>query len=50
MITVGYGDINPISPLEIMIYNFLMMISCGVFAYSVNSVGLIFEELFAFEK
>ena len=38
MITVGYGDIHPFT-----IYVIIMtLISCGVFAYSVNTIGNIF--------
>lgn len=42
MITVGYGDITPVS-LEEKIYVILMtLISCGQFAYSINTIGTIF--------
>jgi hypothetical protein len=42
MVTVGYGDIVPITNME-RIYTILMsIISCGVFAYSVNTIGNIF--------
>ena len=36
MITVGYGDITPVSNPEILISIISMLISCGVFAFSVN--------------
>jgi hypothetical protein len=36
MITVGYGDILPVTPLEMIICVITMLIACGVFAYSVN--------------
>ena len=36
MITVGYGDITPISEIEYIFSIFTMIIACGVFAYSLN--------------
>ena len=41
MITVGYGDIVPTTNLEMIIAIITMVISCGVFAYSVNAIGQI---------
>ncbi|KAL4492465.1 hypothetical protein ABPG72_005600 [Tetrahymena utriculariae] len=45
MITVGYGDITPISIYEKAYVIGMALISCGVFAYSVNMVGNIFSKL-----
>lgn len=45
MITVGYGDITPVNTLERLFVICVMLISCGVFAYSLNSIGRILEEL-----
>ena len=39
MITVGYGDITPITVREKIYVLFMTMISCMVFAYSLNSIG-----------
>ncbi len=36
MITVGYGDILPVTAFEMGICVINMLIACGVFAYSVN--------------
>jgi hypothetical protein len=33
MITVGYGDISPISNIEKIVTIGLTVLSCGVFAY-----------------
>lgn len=44
MITVGYGDILPKNPLEVLVNIFTMLISCGVYAYTLNKVGAIFEK------
>jgi len=45
MITVGYGDITPVNTQERLFVIFVMLISCGIFAYSLNSIGRILEEL-----
>ena len=45
MITVGYGDITPITNAEKIYVIFFTLISCGVFAYSVNTIGSIFREV-----
>ena len=41
MITVGYGDIVPVNNIERIFVIIITLISCGVFAYSVNSIGTI---------
>lgn len=41
MITLGYGDIVPVTTLEKMYVISVTFISCGVFAYSVNTIGSI---------
>lgn len=43
MITVGYGDILPENPIEMVACIVTMLFACGVFAYSVNAIGMIFE-------
>ncbi|KAL4483358.1 hypothetical protein ABPG72_008000 [Tetrahymena utriculariae] len=45
MITVGYGDFTPQNPTEMIISIFTMLFSCGVFAYSINAIGKIFNTL-----
>ena len=44
MITVGYGDIHPNTNSEKIYVIIMTLISCGVFAYSVNTIGNIFQE------
>ena len=44
MITVGYGDIHPYTNYEKIYVIIMTLISCGVFAYSVNTIGNIFQE------
>ncbi len=41
MVTVGYGDITPKNNLELATANITMFVACGVFAFSVNSIGII---------
>lgn len=41
MITVGFGDIIPISEEEKTVCIMFMLFSCGIFAYSMNTVGSI---------
>ncbi len=50
MVTVGYGDITPINPYEKVVCIFTILISCGVFAYSMNSIGTIFSDLNAEQR
>jgi len=45
MITVGYGDITPVSVKEKTYVVFMTLISCMVFAYVLNAVGAIFQDL-----
>ena len=46
MVTVGYGDILPNSSLEIGFCLVMMIISSGMFAYSLNKFGNILQEMF----
>ena len=45
MITVGYGDITPQNQTEIVCSIFIMMLSCCIFAYSVNKIGMILSDI-----
>ena len=45
MITLGYGDVVPITIPEKIYVIFAAMIGCGVFAYSVNTIGVIIQEI-----
>ncbi|KRX11104.1 Cyclic nucleotide-binding protein [Pseudocohnilembus persalinus] len=40
-VTVGYGDITPTNTREKIYCIFMTLISCGVFAYAVNTIGQI---------
>lgn len=45
MTTIGYGDIVPTNVIETIVSIFSMIIACGVFGYTINSIGSIFLEL-----
>lgn len=47
MVTVGYGEISPTSSnsIEVLLCIITMLIACGVFAYAINEIGLVFEKL-----
>lgn len=45
MNTVGYGDFTPQNPLEVVFAIVFIYFACGVFAYSLNSVGIIVNDL-----
>ena len=45
MITVGYGDIVPITYTEKIYTIFAMLLSSGLFGYTINRMGIIFSEL-----
>lgn len=45
MVTVGFGDISPVNDLEVFVCIITMLIACGLFAYSMNEIGLVLEKL-----
>lgn len=45
MITVGYGDILPINNSEKIFVVVMTIGSCANFAYTVNTIGSIFQNL-----
>lgn len=45
MMTVGYGDIGPQNSLEVLFVIFVVVIGCGLFAYYINSVGALMQEI-----
>ncbi|KAL4505998.1 hypothetical protein ABPG72_013759 [Tetrahymena utriculariae] len=50
MITVGYGDFLPQNQQEQILSVITMMIACGVFGYSLNEVGSIFNNFFQVDR
>lgn len=45
ILTVGYGDITPQAPNEVFITICCMLVSCIIFAYCINSIWEILQEL-----
>ena len=45
MLTVGYGDIVPGNKIEKVFSIFSILITCCVFAYTMNVVGNVLENL-----
>ncbi|KAL4465902.1 hypothetical protein ABPG74_004139 [Tetrahymena malaccensis] len=45
MISVGYGDVTPVAPYEVLVCIISMMCSCILFAYSINSIWFIISEV-----
>lgn len=43
MITVGYGDLIPVNEVEKTICIIVMIFSCGIFAYSMSTIGTIIQ-------
>lgn len=44
MSSVGYGDIVPVTQTERSAAMAMMILSCGIFAYTVNSIGNIVSQ------
>ena len=43
--TVGYGDISPTNPIETWFIIIFIYVACVVFAYTINSIGLILDNI-----
>lgn len=43
---MGFGDIVPENRTEVLVCILTMFLACGVFAYSINNIGQIFQNLF----
>lgn len=39
MVTVGYGDIHPVTSTERVVAMFNMIIAAGMYAYIINEIG-----------
>ncbi|CAD8103497.1 unnamed protein product [Paramecium sonneborni] len=48
--TVGYGDITPENQGEMLFVNLMMLLSSFLFAYSMNSIGIILRNLYEQNK
>ena len=45
MSTVGYGDYQPLMFMEKMFMTFIILITNAMYAYSVNKIGELLNEL-----
>jgi hypothetical protein len=45
MISVGYGDITPVTIIEKVFVIVVIIVGQGVFAYTVSSIGSIYQEI-----
>ena len=45
MMTVGYGDITPQNEIEVIVCMISVVLGCGVYAYNINSIGMILQDL-----
>ena len=45
MVTVGYGDVTPKTSLELFFGIFSIFFACGMFAFSLNTIGSILTEI-----
>ena len=50
MNTVGYGDIMPTNIYEVLFNILLIYIACAIFAYSLNSIGIIISNIMKQEE
>ena len=48
--TVGYGDITPANYFECLFLIFILLISSSVYAFLINSIGNIMENIKMQEK
>ena len=46
MMTVGYGDITPTNPSEILFAIVAIIVGCAVFGYNMNSIGMILQKIY----
>lgn len=45
MVTVGFGDIKPTTDPEKVYVTLVALISSLIFAYTVNTIGTVFQEI-----
>lgn len=45
MITVGYGDITPVTPNERILATCVMIVASGVFAFTMNSISRLLQQM-----
>lgn len=50
MTTVGYGDISPSNKVEMLFSVLFMLFACVIFAFSLNKIGAIVEDIKNFQR
>ncbi|KAL4497341.1 hypothetical protein ABPG72_011276 [Tetrahymena utriculariae] len=50
MVTVGYGDIVPKNLEERLFVIFVMLMACGIFAYTMNTMGSVLSQIESFSS
>jgi hypothetical protein len=45
MTTVGYGDVLPQNEMEYIVCMIIMLISCGIFAYTLNTITSVLQNI-----
>lgn len=45
MITIGYGDIRPVTDREKLFLIFMSFFASGIVGYTINSIGTILVEI-----
>jgi hypothetical protein len=43
--TVGYGDITPKNIYEMAFGTFAVLFGCGIYAYYINKIGIILQQM-----
>ena len=50
IMTVGYGDISPKNNAEMVFSIVAIVLGCGIYAYNLNSIGIILQEVYKKER
>lgn len=45
MMTVGFGDITPRNPIEVVFCIFIIIVGCALYGYNLNSIGIILQKI-----
>lgn len=45
MITIGYGDVVAVNEIEMLVAIILMIIACGLFGFTLNSLNGLLHSL-----
>lgn len=45
MVTVGYGDLTPGNPIEIVVVTVIQIVGTAIFGYMINVIGITVNEI-----